>query len=243
MKKAEVLAIIPARAGSKRIPNKNIKNFLGKPLIAYTIKQALACSFISRVIVDTDSKKIARIAKKYNAEVPWLRPANLAKDSSLVVDSILHSLNRLKKEENYIPDYVAILQTTSPLREIKDIEDCWLVMQRNDVTTALTVCSTHPRLYHLKKNKNIFLVNGSENQSSNAQAWPSAYILNGCFYIVKTNALIKEKLILTKKTKAVVCPTWRSVDLDTAEDWVVAELLYKNKDRIEMRIKELGKIH
>ncbi len=236
----KILAIIPARSGSKRIPGKNIKNFLGKPLIAYTIKQALATTFIDRVVVDTDSEEIAEIAKKYKADVPFLRPDHLAQDSSNVIDSIFYTLEKLKEKEQYIPTHLMILQTTSPLREIKDIEDCWKMIQETNATTVLTVCPTHPKLYHLSPEKDIILVNGSEAQSNNTQTWERAYLLNGCFvYIVELSALYKEKLIITKKTKAVVCPKWRSVDLDDPEEWVMAELFYKHKDKIKNRIKEI----
>jgi len=238
--KDKVLVIIPARAGSKRIPNKNIKNFLGKPLIAYTIEQALKYPIVDRVIVDTDSPKIAKIAKQYGAEVPFLRPAKFANDKAKVVDSVLYLLGKLKKEQNYIPTYIMMLQATSPLRELKDIEDCWNLMKKSGATTVLTVCPTHPRLYYMDGKKNIILANGSEKQSTNMQAWRPAYILNGCFvYIVKISALLKEKNIITKNTKAVVCDKWRSVDLDESGDWALAELLYKNKKTIEQKIKQL----
>ena len=165
MNNPKILAIIPARSGSKRIPNKNIKNFLGKPLIARTIEQALACRFIDRVLVDTDSSKIATIAKRCGAEVPWLRPASLAGDTARVIDSIFYDLNRLKKEEAYQPDYVLILQTTSPLRELRDIEDCWKMMRAGGASTVLTICPTHPKLYHLDKRGFIKLANGSEKKN------------------------------------------------------------------------------
>ena len=109
------LAIIPARGGSKRIPNKNIRNFCDKPLIAYTIEQALATPFITRVIVDTDSKEIAKIAKTYGAEVPFIRPSHFATDKASINDALRHLLSSLKKEEGYEPDYIVLLQTTSPL--------------------------------------------------------------------------------------------------------------------------------
>ena len=240
MKKNVVLAIIPARSGSKRIPNKNIRLFLGKPLIAYAIEQALACTFVGRVVVDTDSEKIAAIARRYGAEVPFLRPKRLARDTSQGVDVILHLLKRLREEQGYVPTHVMALQTTSPLREPEDIERSWKLMQNTDATTVLTMCSTHPRLYHLDRHQNIILVNGKESQSTNTQAWRPAYILNGCFvYIVKTSALLKEKRVITKKTKAVVCDKWRSVDVDEPEDWVIAELLYKHKKDIKARIKKV----
>ncbi len=239
--KPEVLAIIPARLGSKRIPLKNIKNFLGKPLIAYAIEQARKTPFITRVIVDTDSPHIAKVAKKYGAEVPFLRPAELATDTAKVYDSIEHLLGILKRDEKYVPDYCVILQTTSPLRELQDITACWDVIQKTKATTVLTVCPTHPRLYHLSKHSDIVLVNGTEKQSTNMQAWPNTYLLNGCFvYIVKTKNLLGEKVIITKKTKAVVCPKWRSVDLDTPEEWVMAEILFKNKNKIKSQLKKMG---
>lgn len=240
MAKNKVLAYIPAREKSKRIPNKNIRDFLGKPLISYTIKQALACAFIDRVIVDTDSKKIAKISKKYGAEVPFLRPAHLATDKTNIKEALIFLLARLKKEENYIPDYVMVLQTTSPLREKKDILDCWRMMQKTKASTVLTVCPTHPRLYYLGAGNKLILVNGSAKKSTNMQAWRPGYILNGCFvYIIKTAALLKEKTIITKNTRALICDKWRSVDLDEPADWVLAELLYKNKKTITSRIKKI----
>ncbi len=239
-KNPKILAVIPARAGSKRIPNKNIRNFLGQPLIAYAIRQALKVPFADRVIVDTDSPKIAAIAKKSGAEVPFLRPAELATDTASANDALLHLLTRLKKEQNYVPDYILYLQATSPLREMKDIQDCWNLIKKNKADTVLTICPTHPRLYYLDEKQSIILANGSEKQSTNVQQWRPAYILNGCFvYIVKTSAFLREKSIITKNTKAVICPKWRSVDLDEPEDWALAELLYKNKKFIEKAISKL----
>ena len=239
MPKKKVLAYIPARGGSKRIPNKNIKSFLGQPLIAYAIKQALSLTFVDRVIVDTDSPKIAAVAKKFGAEVPWLRPAYLAQDNSQGIDSLLLLINKLKLEQNYQPDYVLILQTTSPLRELLDIEKCWRLISRSSADSVLTVCPTHPRLYHLSKKNDLLLVNHPKRWSDNVQDWEPGFVLNGCFvYIVKTDALLKEKTDITKKTKAVVCPAWRSIDLDTPEDWVMAELVYKNKNKLGKKIKK-----
>lgn len=244
MKRKNILAIIPARGGSKRIPNKNIRDFFGKPLIAHTIEQVLACDFVDRVMVDTDSPEIAKVVRKFGVQVPWLRPKKLATDKSKIVDSILYILSRLKKEENYEPLHVMILPVTSPLRQKKDILDCWQVMQKAKAGTVLTVCPTHPRLYYLDKKRNITLVNGKESKSPNVQDWRPAYKLNGCFvYIVKTSDLLKEKLIITKNTKAVICPSWRSIDLDTFEDWALAEHLYENKEKIAERIDQLYESH
>lgn len=243
--KKNILAIIPARAGSKRIPNKNIRKFLGKPLISYAIKQALSLKidgYVIRVVVDTDSPKIAALAQRYGAEIPFLRPPHLARDNSRVIDSIIHMLKNLKEKGGYVPLYIMILQTTSPLREIIDIKNCWQLMQSRNATTVLTICRTDPKFYNLGKNGNIILVNGSEAQSTNVQAWKAGYVLNGCFvYIIKTDALLEEKRIITKNTKAIVCPKWRSVDLDEPEDWIHAETLFKNKKYIYGKIKRFEK--
>ena len=236
--KKEILVIIPARGGSKRISNKNIRNFLGKPLIAHTILQAKSNKLIDRVIVDTDSPKIASVAKKYGAEAPYLRPKHLAGDKAQVVEAIIHLLNRLKKDEGYAPTHIVILQTTLPLREHRDIQACWNLMKRTNASTVLTIAPTHPRLYYLDNKSNIILANKKTSKSSNIQQWPPAYLLNGCFvYIVKTSALLKEKSVFTKNTKAVVCNKWRSIDLDTPEEWVLAEFLFKNKKALENQIK------
>ena len=236
--KKELLTIIPARAGSKRIKNKNIKKFLGKPLIAYAILHAKKNPWIDRVVVDTDSPKIASIAKKYGAETPYLRPRKLAGDKAQVIDAIIHLLNRLNKDEGYEPTHVMILQATSPLVEQKDINACWDLMKKTDSTTVLTMAQTHPRLYWLTNKQNIILANKNAVKSTNIQAWREAYLLNGFVYIVKTPALLKERSVITQNTRAVICDKWRSVDLDTAEDWALAELLYKNKNRIKNRIKK-----
>ncbi|PIQ69029.1 MAG: N-acylneuraminate cytidylyltransferase [Candidatus Taylorbacteria bacterium CG11_big_fil_rev_8_21_14_0_20_46_11] len=235
----KILAIIPARGGSKRIPNKNIKDFCGKPLIAYTVEQAKQCSFIDRVIVDTDSEDIATLAKNYGAEVPFLRPVELAGDDAQVVDSVVRVLDRLLQEEKYEPTHVLILQTTSPLRESEDIEACMSLMQETDATTVLTVAPTHPRLYHLDGEQNLVLGNKYTNESTNMQAWRPAFLLNGCFvYMVEASALRKEKKIITERTKAVICDKWRSVDLDTMEEWVLAEFLYAHKKELEDNLKK-----
>ncbi|OGM99421.1 MAG: hypothetical protein A2817_03385 [Candidatus Yanofskybacteria bacterium RIFCSPHIGHO2_01_FULL_39_8b] len=235
-----MLAYIPARGGSKRIPGKNFKKFVNKPLIAHAVEQALSWPHTDRLIVDTDSPKIAKIAKKYGAEVPFLRPAELAQDKSMAIDTILYTLNRLEKEQNYKPTHLLMLQATSPLRELKDIDACWKMMKETDATTVLTVCSTHPRLYHMNDKNDIILVNGHEGMSTNMQAWSPAYLLNGCFvYIIDIATLKKERRVITTKTKAVVCPKWRSIDLDTPEEWVMAEILYRNKKKLEKEIKSI----
>jgi len=243
-KHKKILAIIPARGGSKGIPNKNIRNFNGKPLIAYTIKQAQSLKkYIDRIIVSTESPSIAKVAKKYGAEIPFMRPPNMSKDNSDVMGAIFFTLTKLKKDENYKPDYVLILQTTSPLRKKEDIIRCIKKMENSEADSVITLCPTHSMLFHIDSQDNLIQVNKINlKKTPNRQAMPKGYKLNGCFaYLTKTDTIIKEKTVFPKKTKAVICDTWRSIDLDEPEDWALAEIVYKAQLQIKNIIKKIKK--
>jgi CMP-N-acetylneuraminic acid synthetase len=111
-------------------------------------------------------------------------------------------------------------------------------MQKTNADTVLTVASTHPRLYHLDKENNLILANKIVRSSTNVQEWPAAYLLNGCFvYICNTAQFLKQKKVIMQNTKAIICDKWRSVDLDSPEEWVAAETLYKQRKKIERQIK------
>lgn len=233
------LAIIPARGGSKGIPGKNIKIFHGKPLIAHAIEQAKQAGLFNRIIVDTEDEKIAAVARKYGAEVPFLRPRELAGDKSSVTDAVLLLLKRLKKKEGYESDMITLLQTTSPLREVSDIKKCWERMRDPKIKSVCTICETHPRLYHLGDEGKLILANKIKSESTNRQVWPAGYLLNGCMvYMIRTTDFLKTKKFVDKNTIGVLCPRWRSVDLDHPEDWVMADFLYKNKEKIYAELKK-----
>ena len=235
--KEKILAIVPARAGSKGIPNKNIRSFCGKPLLAYPIEVAKKSGIFDRIIVDTDSEEIAAIGKKFGAEAPYLRPKHLATDKAVVIDAVLLLLQRLKKD-GYRPDIISLLQTTSPLREVEDVLGCYNLLQKPGVDSVVTVCESHPRFYHLEGNGRLVLVNNETENIINRQQVPMGYMLNGCtVYMIKTETFLKKKLFIYNGTYAVVCPKWRSVDLDEIEDWAHAEILYKNKELIKENIE------
>jgi len=239
-KKLETLAFIPVREGSKRIPNKNLRTFYNKPLLAYPIEDALKSPHITRVVVSTESKNLAQRATQLGAEVPFLRPKKLATDTSDVKHALRYTLNKLKKDEGYVPDRIVLLQTTSPLREPKDIENCIKLMDATNATTVLTIAPTHPKLYRLDGGHNIKLINGTEQKTSRTQAWPKAYLLNGCaVYVADVKAFLKEDRIITKKTKAIIMPKWRSIDLDEPEEWAMAEILFKNRRLMEKAIAKI----
>lgn len=230
------LAIIPARSRSKGIPNKNIRNFCGHPLLYYPISIAKKTGIFDRIIVDTDTEEIAEIGKALGAQVPYLRPEKLATDNSAVTDAVLLLLERLK-EDGYVPEIISLLQTTSPLREVEDVLNCFRLLQKPKIDSVVTVCKSHPRFYHLESDGRLILVNKETENIINRQQVPMGYILNGCIvYMIKTEAFLKEKLFIYDGTYGVLCPKWRSIDLDETEDWVHAEFLYKNKELIKRRI-------
>lgn len=235
----KILAIIPARGGSKGITNKNIRKFANKPLIAHTIDCAKKSKTINRIVVSTDSLEIAAVAKKYGAEVPWLRPAKLAKSTSAVTDAIVHVLERLKKEEAYIPDYIVLLQATSPLRLPSDIDNAFALSLRRKADAVVSVCATEQLLYTKSKSDELTLVSSKEFlKSTNRQQLEPTFKLDGSMvYLIKTKVFLQKKSFLPPKTLGYVIPRWRAVDLDEPEDFVVGELIKKNFKRLANTIK------
>ena len=134
-----VLAIIPARGGSKRIPYKNIQNLAGKPLIAHTIIAAKKSKVIDKIVVSTDDKKIAKISEAYGIEVPFLRPKNISKDNSPTIEAVKHTLEFLRTNQDYIPDMIIILQPTSPLRTTRSIDNAIKILRKSKSSCVITV--------------------------------------------------------------------------------------------------------
>ena len=240
-RKLKILCFIGARGGSKGIPGKNIRKFCGKPLIAYTIEQALSLKkYIDRVVVSTDDPKISRVAKQYGAEVPFLRPKELASDKSNIGDAIIYTLNRLEKEEKYKPDYILLLQPTAPLRERGDIIKCVELIKNKKCDSVITVCSANYLFFNLESDGKLCIINDSEIKTRtrpNRQSVRQTYTYNGLAYISERESFLRHRNFLTDNTYAMVCDALRSVDLDHVEDWVLAEVLYKNKNKIYKKIK------
>ncbi|MBI2063453.1 MAG: acylneuraminate cytidylyltransferase family protein [Candidatus Yanofskybacteria bacterium] len=227
------LAIIPARSGSKGIKHKNIKPFCGRPLIYYAIKEALKCKKLGRVIVSTDSPQYGKIAKSFGAEVPFLRPRHLAGDKSPMVDTVTHLLKRLKEEENYEPDYLVLLQTTSPLRTYKDIEKCIDLALSRKYDGVVSLCPTEQLLYTIENGFLKLLHKKDWLSSTNRQSLPATYKLNGAaVYIIKTSTFLRNKSFLKGKIAPYIMGKWRSVDLDNEEDFALAELIYRSKNKM-----------
>lgn len=229
-KKKTFLAVIPARSGSKGVKDKNIRSFYGKPLMYYTLAEAKKAKGIDRIIVSTDSPRYAQIARRYGGEVPFLRPERLAGDTSPIPETLVHLVEKLEQDEGYQPDYVMMLQATSPLRTAKDIERCIDLAVKHDCDGVLSVCSTEQLLYTITDGKLKLLYNKAWWRKTNRQTLPATYKLNGAaVYIIKRETLLKNRSLLKGKIMPYVMKKWQSVDLDTEEDFRLAELLYKNR--------------
>jgi CMP-N,N'-diacetyllegionaminic acid synthase len=229
LKNKKIIGIIPARGGSKGIPRKNIKILAGKPLIAYTIEAALKSKYLDRVIVSTEDKEIAQISKKYGAEV-IKRPKKLATDTARIIDVIFYLLKILKREEKYIPEIVILLQPTSPLRTSNDIDKAIDIFLKNKCESVISVCETTPFLYLAFKIAKNYLrpIFSKKYFTQRRQDLTKVYIPNGAIYISTPKNLLKYKGFYSKKTLPYIMPVSRSIDIDTREEFKIAEICLKN---------------
>jgi len=230
-----ILAIIPARGGSRRIPGKNIKLLSGKPLIAYSINAALKSKYIDRVIVSTDSKEIARVAQKYKAEVPFLRPKKLSGDKATTVSALRHAVRFLEEQENYKADIIVLLQPTTPLILPEDIDETVKKLVKTNSNSCVSLCEISERpewMYKIKKNKaNPFM--RAKNSAKRIRSLPEIFRLNGGIYATKRDILMKKNRIIDNSNlSAMVMPRERSIDIDEPFDFLIAEAMIKhNKNK------------
>ncbi len=232
MKKNKILSVILARGGSKGIPNKNICNLGGKPLITYTIEAALNSTAVNRTIVSTDCDEIAKISTHYGADVPFRRPSSLSNDKSSSIDAIIHCLKWLKENEGYVPDYVCLLQCTSPFRTALHIDEAFAIALQNDADSVVSVCANAKSPYWMKiiengKFKDIF---PNHQDYKRRQDLPTTYHLNGAVYINRTSFLYKTKSFFNDDTFAYIMDKTSSIDIDEEIDLLFAEFLLKNME-------------
>lgn len=222
-----IVAIIPARGGSKRIPRKNIKDFCSKPMIAYSIEAALESKLFDKVIVSTDDEEIAEIAKKYGAEVPFLRPANLSDDHTATIPVIAHAITELQKVESV--DIACCIYATAPFIQVKFLKEAYELLLKNKSDYAFSATSfAFPiqRAIKLNENNHVEMFN-PEHFNTRSQDLEEAYHDAGQFYFGKAEAWLNNKPIFSKDSRAVILPRHLVQDIDTMEDFVRAELMYK----------------
>ena len=219
------LAIIPARGGSKRLPNKNILNLSGKPMIAYSIEAGLNSKYINTVVVTSDSDEILQISKDYGANT-IKRPDYLSTDESSSFDAIQHTI---KAFEQY--QYVILLQPTSPLRTSKDIDNAIELLEEKNADAIISVCEVdHPVQWATTLNDNLNLDSFIKNiDTKRSQDQEKHYRLNGSIYISKTNELLKEKTFFLKENSyAYIMDKQNSIDIDDKVDFIIAKAILEN---------------
>lgn len=220
------VGIIPARGGSKGLPGKNLRLLGGRPLIAYTIADARESGVLDRVIVSTDSEEIARTAREWGAEVPFLRPAELARDDTPTIPVLRHVLEELEAREGYRPDLAVVLQPTSPLRGPEAVREAVAKMADPRVDSVVSVCPAEHSPYLMRRLEGERLVPAWHpdplRQGLRRQELSPLYRLNGAVYIFRRERLMGADPY-GDEVRALVMERWRSVDIDAEEDLLVAE--------------------
>ena len=220
----KILGVIPARGGSKGLPGKNIRTLAGKPLIAWTIEEAKKSAFIDRLILSSEDQEIIRVAKVWDCEVPFVRPFELAADETPGIEPVLHALEALP--ESY--DYVIVLQPTSPLRSVIDIDNCIRMSLEHGACSCVSVTEVDKSPYWMFKiddTDRLTPLFPGMSLTSRRQDLPVVYALNGAVYVAECSWLKENKTLVADETLGLVMPKERSVDVDTELDLHFLEFL------------------
>ncbi len=229
-----VIGIVPARAGSKGLPRKNIAPLCGKPLIAWSIEAGLRSRYIDLVIVSTDSKTIAGIAEKYGGSVPFIRPAELATDKTPTIDVVIHALEYLNNQRKQRFDYTVLLEPTSPLRDEADIDRAIKQLVDNVGASSLvgisrTEAQNPAFLVCLSENNFLIGLDQSEIKPVRRQEIRDVYFLEGSIYVSDTKTLIARRTFCHQETLGCIFPKWKSLEVDDLEDLLMVEALMLHK--------------
>ncbi|OGN04111.1 MAG: hypothetical protein A2831_02260 [Candidatus Yanofskybacteria bacterium RIFCSPHIGHO2_01_FULL_44_17] len=231
----KIIAIITARGGSKRLPGKNIKRLLGKPLIAYAIEAAKKSKYVDRIVVSTDDKEIAGVAKKHGAEVPFMRPAELATDTARTLPVLQHAVRYYEKEKKFKPDLVVLIQPTNPLIESEDVDGAIekIIATKTNSCFSVTKISERPEwMYKIDSKLAQLFINKKKSQTLRSQDLPKLAITNGAVYVMKYDTLMKKGLIEDPRNSSIyLMPRERSVDIDNLFDFELAEFLMRRNNK------------
>ena len=229
-----MIALIPARGGSKGVPGKNIKPINGKPLIAYTIEAALGAKSIDRVIVTTDDENIANVAKEYGAEVPFMRPAELASDTAAAPDVYIHAVEFIMNETGESIENFLVLLPTAPLRTAAHIDEAVELFNKEKARTLLSMTETEtPVTWIHYKDENGRVHNagfGAGDVMKNRQTNETYIIPNGAIYVLSYSLLKEARTYYCDNTIAYVMPREASIDIDYPIDFEIAEMFLKKRD-------------
>ena len=228
----KIIALIPARGGSKGVPRKNIKILYKKPLISYSIEEGLKSKYIERVFVSTEDSEIAKISKNYNSEVIE-RPFVYAQDDSHRRETIKHALSWLEQKENYFPDIIVFLQPTSPLRTTEDIDKALMIFFNNKCDSVVSVCESKESPYWTLSIEKEFiepLFGWEFFLEKRRQDLPKTFSLNGAIYITSTEKFLENNNLFNKKTLPYIMPPERSIDIDQDIDFKLAEDILRKRN-------------
>jgi len=222
-----VIAIIPARGGSKRIPKKNIKDFLGKPIIAYSIEAVINSKLFDEVMVSTDDNEIAEIARQYGANIPFLRSEATSNDHATTGAVLIEVLNAYKKLDKAF-DYACCIYPTSAFVTAEKLHEAFnLLIEKNYLSVFPIMPFSYPIWRSLKTENGKVNMNYPEYRNSRSQDLPLAYHDAGQFYFFKTEALLSEQTLFTSNSGAIVIDEMEGQDIDNLTDWMIAEMKYK----------------
>ncbi len=230
-----ILAVIPARGGSKGLPNKNIKNLCGKPLVGWPIQAALNSKYVDKVIVSTDSAEISEIAKNYGADIPFIRPDQLASDTATSYAVLEHAIYELRKSnEEY--DYILMLEPTSPLTDADDIDNALnKLLNTEDAESIVGVCkseSGHPSFSALISTSGFLKPYEQEEfKFLRRQDITDVYYFSGSLYLSRVETLLNKKSFYHDKTIAAIDPKWKAFEIDDIVDFIILESLITNKNK------------
>lgn len=224
------IGVIPARGGSKGILHKNIRDLAGKPLIAYTIEAALRSKTLGRVIVSTDDVRITEIAKSYGAEVPFLRPTELARDDTPGLLVVQHAMKYIEEDEGANLDVAVLLQPTSPLRSYRHIDEAVKKLFETEADSVISVCKVqhHPFSCFTLRGDRLRPYSKKGINVSRRQDLPEVYAENGAVYAIRRNVLLEQNSVYGKDTRAIVMSHEESIDIDDYFDFFVAEMMLKH---------------
>ena len=229
-----VLAVVPARGGSKGVPRKNIRPLAGKPLIAHTLLAAQGAGRVTRVIVSTDDPAIADTARAWGGDAPFLRPEKLSGDTAAQIDVVIHALHQAERIDGRTYDAVVLLQPTAPLRQSADIDGALQLLAESGCDSVVSYCKVereHPYYMATIEDGRPRPIVPIPPGLTARQQYPPAYLRNGAIYAARRALLVEARAFAGPDTRAYIMPYWRSVNIDTQFDFALAEFLLTHPDR------------
>lgn len=226
----KILAVIPARGGSKGVPRKNIREVGGKPLIVWTIEEAKKSKYIDRLILSSEDKEIIEVAEQWGCEVPFVRPTRIAQDNTPGIEPVLHAI-----EEMPGYDYFILLQPTSPLRKVEDIDGCISFCINKNALSAVSVTKIdkNPKwIFNVSREKKLMSFYKNTDIPEGRQSNNPVYVLNGAVFIAAIKWLIQHKTFIDNSTLAYLMAAERSIDIDTEIDMIIADTLLRKQHTV-----------